>query len=290
MARPAARAPCRTSTWPARTAWAPLGTPTSKVWYTVAGGMLSDVYYPTVDNTNVETLQYIVTDGATFTDLQARDMTYTVEAVTDTGGMACKVTASGQGRPVQHRDHLRHRPEPERRPDAARLHAQAQAQQHRSAAVRALRPDRERQWRRRRGQWRGGHGNRRRHERPSDPRGLRPGHRDQRRQPGLRPAGLRRPRRPVRRGFRRVRRLGERRPRAARRLPHADPDPSRRPRGQRRRDGAAGPRRQRQDPAGPRVRRDRRRGDRHGGRVAGGRLRRRPSMPTSPAGTPTTRR
>jgi len=26
---------------------------TSKVWYTVAGGVLSDVYYPTVDNTNV---------------------------------------------------------------------------------------------------------------------------------------------------------------------------------------------------------------------------------------------
>ena len=47
---------------------------TSKVWYTVAG-VLSDVYYPTVDNTNVETLQYIVTDGSTFTDLQTRDMT-----------------------------------------------------------------------------------------------------------------------------------------------------------------------------------------------------------------------
>jgi len=28
----------------------------SKVWYTVANGVLSDVYYPTVDNTNVETL------------------------------------------------------------------------------------------------------------------------------------------------------------------------------------------------------------------------------------------
>ena len=56
-----------------------LGTarnPTSKVWFTVASGILSDVYYPTVDNTNVETLQYIVTDGSTFTDLQARDMTY----------------------------------------------------------------------------------------------------------------------------------------------------------------------------------------------------------------------
>ena len=67
---------------------------TSKVWYTVAGGILSDVYYPTIDTTNVETLQYVVTDGATFTDLQARDMTYTVEAMTDTGGMACRVTAS----------------------------------------------------------------------------------------------------------------------------------------------------------------------------------------------------
>ena len=86
---------------------------TSKVWYTVADGVLSDVYYPTVDNTNVETLQYIVTDGATFTDLQARDMTYTVEAVPDTGGMACKVTAHGQERPLPDRDRLRHRPGPE---------------------------------------------------------------------------------------------------------------------------------------------------------------------------------
>jgi glucoamylase len=38
----------------------------SKVWYTVAGGVLSDVYEPTIDNTDVSTLQYIVTDGATF--------------------------------------------------------------------------------------------------------------------------------------------------------------------------------------------------------------------------------
>jgi hypothetical protein len=48
---------------------------TSKTWYTVADGVLSDVYYPTADNTNVETLQYVVTDGSTFTDLQTRDMT-----------------------------------------------------------------------------------------------------------------------------------------------------------------------------------------------------------------------
>ncbi|HWC81071.1 MAG TPA: glucodextranase DOMON-like domain-containing protein [Pseudonocardiaceae bacterium] len=65
---------------------------TSKVWYTVAGGVLSDVYEPTVDNTDVGTLQYVVTDGSTFTDLQSRDTTYTVAA--DPTGMACTVTAT----------------------------------------------------------------------------------------------------------------------------------------------------------------------------------------------------
>ena len=50
-------------------------TTASKVWYTVADGVVSDVYYPTADNTNVETLQYVVTDGASFTDLQTRDTT-----------------------------------------------------------------------------------------------------------------------------------------------------------------------------------------------------------------------
>ncbi len=69
---------------------------TSKVWYTVANGVLSDVYYPTVDNTNLETLQYVVTDGSTFTDLQMRDMTYAVEAIPETGGMACKVIATAK--------------------------------------------------------------------------------------------------------------------------------------------------------------------------------------------------
>src|SRR3982751_1915954 len=69
---------------------------TSKVWYTIANGVLSDVYYPTVDNTNVETLQYAVTDGSTFTDLQTRDMTYTVEPLHEPGAMACRVTAAAK--------------------------------------------------------------------------------------------------------------------------------------------------------------------------------------------------
>jgi GH15 family glucan-1,4-alpha-glucosidase len=63
------------------------------VWFTVAGGALSDVYYPTIDNTNVETLQYIVTDGSTFTDLQTRDMVSTATALDDSG-MSCRVTTT----------------------------------------------------------------------------------------------------------------------------------------------------------------------------------------------------
>jgi glucoamylase len=69
---------------------------TSQVWYTVANGVLSDTYYPTVDNTNVETLQYVVTDGTSFTDLQTRDTTYTAEALKDSGGMVCRVTATAK--------------------------------------------------------------------------------------------------------------------------------------------------------------------------------------------------
>src|SRR5436309_13784931 len=68
---------------------------TSKVWFTVAGGVLSDVYYPTVDNTNVETLQFVVNDGSKFTVLLITDMTSTIAAL-DPAGMACRVTATAK--------------------------------------------------------------------------------------------------------------------------------------------------------------------------------------------------
>ncbi|CAN5500636.1 glucodextranase DOMON-like domain-containing protein [soil metagenome] len=67
---------------------------TSKIWYTVANGVLSDVYAPTIDTTNVETMQYVVTDGSTFTDLQTRDTTYTVSS--DQTGMICTVRTTAK--------------------------------------------------------------------------------------------------------------------------------------------------------------------------------------------------
>ena len=68
---------------------------TSKVWFTIANGVLSDVYYPTNDNTNVETLQYVVTDGSTFTDIQTRDTTYTVQLL-DAQALDCRVTVTAK--------------------------------------------------------------------------------------------------------------------------------------------------------------------------------------------------
>jgi glucoamylase len=65
---------------------------TSRVWFTVADGVLSDTYWPTIDATNVNTLQYLVTDGRSFTDLQTRDMSYKV--IPDPTGMSCTVLAS----------------------------------------------------------------------------------------------------------------------------------------------------------------------------------------------------
>jgi glucoamylase len=70
---------------------------TSKVWFTVANGVLSDVYYPTIDNTNVETLQYVVTDGSTFTDLQTRDTSYTLKLLSNNSqALDCEVTTTAK--------------------------------------------------------------------------------------------------------------------------------------------------------------------------------------------------
>jgi hypothetical protein len=46
----------------------------SKVWFTVAKGITSEVFYPRLDVLNMEDMQYVVTDGSTFVDLE-RDTT-----------------------------------------------------------------------------------------------------------------------------------------------------------------------------------------------------------------------
>ncbi len=64
----------------------------SKAWFTVADGTLSDTYAPTIDNTNVKSLNPVVTAPGLRAQLQPRDMTSTVREL-GTTGMACRVVA-----------------------------------------------------------------------------------------------------------------------------------------------------------------------------------------------------
>jgi glucan 1,4-alpha-glucosidase len=50
----------------------------SKVWYTLANGALSEVYYPSGDTANVRSLEFAVTDGASFVDRESEDTTHAV--------------------------------------------------------------------------------------------------------------------------------------------------------------------------------------------------------------------
>ena len=42
----------------------------SKVWFTVAKGITTEVFYPRLDIPNMEDMQYVITDGSTFVDLE----------------------------------------------------------------------------------------------------------------------------------------------------------------------------------------------------------------------------
>ena len=57
----------------------------SRVWFTVSGGVLSEIYYPTIDRPQVRDLQYLITDGKTFFHDIRRHLNSTVEYVTGCG-------------------------------------------------------------------------------------------------------------------------------------------------------------------------------------------------------------
>ena len=64
---------------------------TSKVWFTVAKGITTEVFYPRLDVPNMQDLQYIVTDGSTFVDLE-RDATNHVVSMPDEKALEYTVT------------------------------------------------------------------------------------------------------------------------------------------------------------------------------------------------------
>lgn len=66
-------------------------TAASKLWFTLAKGVVTEVFYPRLDVPNVQDMQYIVTDGATFVDLE-RDATSHAVSMPDERSLEYTIT------------------------------------------------------------------------------------------------------------------------------------------------------------------------------------------------------
>ena len=86
----------------------------SKVWFTVAQGITSEVFYPRLDVPNMQDMQYVVTDGSTFVDLE-RDATKHAISMPDEKALELYRHQHGRSRNTQVSDHqyLHHRPAPD---------------------------------------------------------------------------------------------------------------------------------------------------------------------------------
>ncbi len=70
----------------------------SRIWFTVSRGVLSEIYYPTLDRPQVRDLQFLVSDGATFFHDAHRNLRTTIEYLGDNGLGVRIVNADPDGR------------------------------------------------------------------------------------------------------------------------------------------------------------------------------------------------
>src|SRR5260370_33806384 len=55
----------------------------SRVWYTIAAGIMTEVFYPTIDTPQIRDLQFLVTDGETFFHDERRNTRSSVDCIDD---------------------------------------------------------------------------------------------------------------------------------------------------------------------------------------------------------------
>ncbi len=55
----------------------------SRIWFTIWRGILTEVYYPTVDRPQIRDLEYLITDGRSFFHEEKRDLVSKVERLSD---------------------------------------------------------------------------------------------------------------------------------------------------------------------------------------------------------------
>src|ERR1700722_10480656 len=68
-----------------------------KVWYSLGDGELEHVFYPETDTPSTFGLQYIVTDGSTFTDRETANTSHTISLVDPTSLVWQQVNTAANG-------------------------------------------------------------------------------------------------------------------------------------------------------------------------------------------------
>jgi glucoamylase len=68
----------------------------SRIWFTVSGGALSEVYYPTIDRPQIRNLQFLFSDGETFFHDEWRNLDPSVEYLAR-HGLGVRVTSTEKG-------------------------------------------------------------------------------------------------------------------------------------------------------------------------------------------------
>lgn len=63
----------------------------SRVWFTIANGIITEVFYPTIDTANVRDIQFLITDGKTFFNEERKDTLSKVEYI-DPKALCYRVT------------------------------------------------------------------------------------------------------------------------------------------------------------------------------------------------------
>ena len=59
----------------------------SRIWFTLWNGIITEVYYPTVDHPQIRDLQYLITDGKTFFHEEKRDLKSKCERLSAPAGI-----------------------------------------------------------------------------------------------------------------------------------------------------------------------------------------------------------
>jgi glucoamylase len=70
----------------------------SKIWFTMAGGCLTEVYYPTIDEPQIRDLQFLVTDGKTFFHEERRDLNCELQSLAEGALGVRAIMSSPDGR------------------------------------------------------------------------------------------------------------------------------------------------------------------------------------------------